>query len=170
MTRFKKSFTCLVLLQAGLAFAADSVNTPNAPQLSTMSAAQKKQEQKYFATHSFDFSSIFKRYHPGPYWILQNKQQFKLSPDQIKYQEELKLGMAKSTISGNTALQKAYEKYAADAAAPEPSVTAINQDIEDIGKSQTHLALLMVPYHLKAYSALTPAQQTIYRKLITEHQ
>jgi hypothetical protein len=139
-------------------------------QLSTMSAEQKKQEQQYFASHSFEFSSIFKRHHPGPYWILEKTKEFQLSGEQIKQQEVLKFAMAKSTISGNTVLQKAYTKYASDASAAEPSLAVIKQDIEAIGKAQTHLALVMVPYHLKAYAALNPAQQTLYRKLVAEQK
>lgn len=139
-------------------------------QLSKMTAEQKKREQEYFRSHSFDFSSIFSSRHPGPYWILENAKQFQLSSEQIKHQEDLKFGMAKSTIAGNTALQRAYEQYASDASAVEPSLAAIKKDIEAIGKAQTNLALVMVPYHLRAYSALTPAQQTLYRKLVAERK
>ena len=74
--------------------------------------------------------------------------------------------MAKSTIAGNTALKQAYEKYATDAAAIAPSLAVIHQDIEAIGKAQTHLAQVMVPYHLKAYAALNPTQQALYRKWV----
>lgn len=91
-----------------------------------------------------------------------------MSSEQIKHQENLKFSMAKSTISGNAALQKAYKKYASDASAAEPSLAVIQKDIEDIGKAQNHLALVMVPYHLKAYSALNPAQQTLYRELVAK--
>ena len=98
-------------------------------QLPTMSAEQKKQAQQYFASHSFEFSSIFKRHHPGPYWILEKTKEFQLSSEQIKQQEDLK-----------------------------------------IGKAQTHLALVVVPYHLKAYAALNPVQQTLYRKLAEKQQ
>ena len=170
MKLLKKSFTGLVLLLAGLAPAhasGDIERADSTTQLSTMSAEQKKQEQQYFASHSFEFSSIFKRHHPGPYWILEKTKEFQLSGKQIKQQEELKFAMAKSTISGNTILQKAYKKYASDASATEPSLAVIKKDIEDIGKAQTHLALVMVPYHLKAYAALNPAQQTFYQKLVT---
>ena len=56
--------------------------------------------------------------------------------------------------------------WASDAAAVEPSLAVINEDIEAIGKAQTHLARVMVPYHLDAYAALRPAQQVLYRKLV----
>ena len=74
--------------------------------------------------------------------------------------------MAKSTLSSSAVLQKAYEKYASDASATEPSLAVINDDIEAIGNAQTHLARVMVPYHLDAYAALRPAQQVLYRKLV----
>lgn len=138
------------------------------PQLSKMSESQKKQQQQYFGAHSFEFSSIFKSHHPGPYWILEKTKEFQLSDEQIKQQEALKFSMAKTTITGNTALQKAYKKYASDASATEPSLAVIKKDIEAIGKAQTQLALVMVPYHLKAYAALNPAQQTLYRKFVAE--
>lgn len=173
MKLLAESLLGIALLQAGVALAEVSGGVDPADatkQLSTMSTAQKQQEQEYFGAHSFEFSSIFKRHHPGPYWILAKTKQFQLSSAQIKQQEELKFGMAKNTISGNTALQKAYEKYAADAKAKTPSLAVIQQDIEAIGKAQTHLALVMVPYHLKAYAALNPAQQTLYRKLVAEQK
>lgn len=169
----KKSFAGLVLLLAGFApvHASDDVERADSTtQLSTMSAEQKKQEQQYFASHSFEFTSIFKRHHPGPYWILEKTKEFQLSSEQIKQQEDLKIGMAKSTISGSAVLKKAYKKYASDASAAEPSLAVIKKDIEDIGKAQTHLALAMVPYHLKAYAALNPVQQTLYRKLVEKQQ
>ena len=161
----------IALLQAGFALAqasGEAGRVDSATPLSSMSAEQKKQEQEYFASHSFEFPSLFSRLHPGPYWILENAKQFELSSEQIKQQENLKFAMAKSTISGNAALRKAYEKYASDAAAANPSLAVIKKDIEDIGKAQTRLALVMVPYHLQAYSALNPAQQTLYRKLVAQ--
>ncbi len=169
MKLLKKYFTGIALMLASFAPAHASNNIGHADSkasLSSMSAEQKKEQQKYFASHSFEFSSIFKSHHPGPYWILEHAQQFQLSSEQMKQQENLKFSMAKSTITGNTALQNAYKKYASDASAGEPSLALINQDIEAIGQAQTHLALVMVPYHLKAYSALNPAQQTLYRKLV----
>lgn len=171
MKLLEKLILAIVLLQTGVALAEGSGGADHADaakQLSTMSKAQKQQEQAYFGAHSFEFSSIFKRHHPGPYWILAKTKQFQLTGAQIKQQEELKFGMAKNTISGNTALQKAYEKYTTDAKATTPSLAIIKQDIEAIGKAQTHLALVMIPYHLKAYTALNPEQQTLYRKLVAE--
>lgn len=167
------SFISIALFPAGIALAAApgaSEQTETAKQLSAMTAAQKKQGQEYFTAHSFDFSSIFKKHHPGPYWILKKKNQFQLSSAQIKKQDALKNAMAKNTLSGNAALKKAYEKYATDAAATEPSLAGINRDIDAIGKAQTHLAKVMVPYHLEAYRALSPAQQALYRKLVAEQK
>ena len=163
-----KSLLGLTLLLAGLApaHAAGQAGRaePNTP-LSEMSAAQKKQDQQYFASHSFEFSTLFKSHHPGPLWILEHAAQLELSAAQTQQQELLKLAMAKGTIAGNAALQAAYRKYAADAAVAEPSLAVMTRDIEHIGRAQTRLALVMVPYHLKAYAALTAAQKTVYRKL-----
>jgi len=173
MKLLKQSFAGIALLLAGFAPAHASGDVERADTtstLSTMSADQKKQAQQYFASHSFEFSSIFKSHHPGPYWILEHVKQLQLSSAQIKQQEELKFGMAESTISGDIALQNSYKKYASDASATEPSLTLIQQDIEAIGEAQTHLALVMVPYHLKAYSALNPAQQTLYRTLVAQQR
>lgn len=173
MMLLKKSFVAIPILLAAFASAPTltyAEGTASSTQLSKMSAEQKKQEQQYFASHSFEFSSIFKRYHPGPYWILEKAKQFQLTREQIKAQEDLKFAMAKNTIAGNAALQEAYTKYATDAMVTEPSLTVIQRDIEVIGNAQTQLARVMVPYHLQAYSALTPAQQTLYRKLVAEPQ
>jgi hypothetical protein len=133
-----------------------------------MSAEQKKQEQQYFTEHSFEFSSLFKSHHPGPYWVLARAEQFQLSPEQHKQQEELKNGMAEGTIAGNTALKKAYEKYARDAAAAEPAEDTLNADIEAIGKAETHLTQVMIPYHLKSYAALNPTQRSRYKRLLPQ--
>ena len=169
----RKPFISIVLLLAGFSqvYASGDVESGDSTtQLSNMSSDQKKQEQKYFASHSFEFSSIFKSHHPGPYWILENAKQLRLSSEQIKHQEGLKFAMAKNTIADNATLQEAYKKYASDASATEPSLAVIKKDIEDIGTAETHLALVMVPYHLKAYSALNAAQQKLYRELVAKQQ
>jgi len=113
MKLLKKSCVGIVLLLAGFttAHASDDIKHADATtQLSSMSAEQKKQGQQYFASHSFEFSSIFKRHHPGPYWILEKTKEFQLSGEQIKQQEALKFAMAKSTISGNTYATKSIQK------------------------------------------------------------
>lgn len=171
MKPFVKYLIAIALLSAGVALADVTVDTNHATvakQLSSMTPAEKKQDQAYFTAHSFEFSSIFKSHHPGPYWILEKIKEFQLSSAQIKQQEQLKSGMAKSTIAGNAALKRAYEKYAVDAAATMPLLALINRDIDAIGKAQTHLAQVMVPYHLKAYAALNPDQQAIYRQLVAQ--
>ena len=163
----------VAFMQGGCALARSSIDNnrmESARPLSKMSAAQKKQQQQYFTSHSFEFSTIFKRYHPGPYWILEKTRQLQLSNAQIKQQEQLKFVMAKSTISANSVLQQAYAKYASDAKAENPSLAIIEQDIEAVGNAQTHLARVMVPYHLDAYKILNPAQQAVYRKLAAEHE
>lgn len=166
-----KSFAGIIFLQLALSQAVASEGPEggvSTARPSDMSAEQRKAEQQYFAAHSFEFSSIFKRHHPGPYWILANAEHFRLSAEQAKRQETLKLAMARATISGNVALRKAYEKYASDASAAEPSRAVVKKDIEAIGKAQTHLAQVMVPFHLDAYAALNPAQRETYRRLAAE--
>ena len=73
--------------------------------------------------------------------------------------------MANETISANTTVKKAYEKYASDAAMAEPSLATLKSDIEAIGEAQTHLALVMIPYHLKSYALLNDSQKSLYKKL-----
>lgn len=171
MKPFAKYLIAIALWSAGVALAEVTVNTDHAAgakPLSSMTPAEKKQDQAYFTAHSFEFSSIFKSHHPGPYWILEKTKEFQLSSAQIKQQEQLKYGMAKSTIAGNAALKRAYEKYAVDAAVTMPSLALLKRDIDAIGKAQTHLAQLMVPFHLKAYAALNPTQQALYRQLVAQ--
>lgn len=139
--------------------------SPGAINLTQMSDEQKMQQQKYFTEHSFEFSPIFKKYHPGPHWIIGHAQEFQLTEEQRKQQQELNNGMAKETIMANTALKSAYKKYEADAAMEEPLPEVLNKDIEAIGKAQTHLAQVMIPFHLKSYEILTASQKAVYKKL-----
>ncbi len=139
-----------------------------AMQLSHMTKEQQMQAQKYFRYHSLGFSDIFKRYHPGPYWILHNAKRLDLTKDQIAQEEKLRDGMAISTITDDRKLQKAYAIYKKDAAVAEPKASALKRDIYNVGKAETLLAWEMVPYHLKGYSILTPAQRTTYTMLAKE--
>lgn len=153
MKLLRTSLIAITFLQAGCALSpsvGEGERAEPAPNLSTMSAEQKKEEQQYFRSHAFEFSSIFSAHHPGPYWILENAEQFQFSSEQIKQQEELKFGMAKATISGNAALRKAYEKYASDASAPEPSLAVIKQWRFRLKRSQHSGACeATVPAHVK---------------------
>lgn len=137
-------------------------------QLSHMTKEQKIQAQKYFRSHSLGFSEIFKRYHPGPYWILHNAKKFDLTKNQIIQEEKLKDGMAVSTITDDKKLQKAYAIYQENAAVAVPNESVIKRDIYNVGKAETHLAWEMVPYHLKGYSILTPEQKRTYAILARE--
>ena len=139
-----------------------------AMQLSHMTKDQKMQAQKYFRSHSLGFSEIFKRYHPGPYWILHNAKKLDLTKRQIAQEEKLKDGMAISTITDDKKLQKAYAIYKENAAVAEPKASVIKRDIYNVGKAETLLAWEMVPYHLKGYSILTPAQKNTYTMLAKE--
>jgi Spy/CpxP family protein refolding chaperone len=164
-------FAGALLLPAGVAFTAvaQSAGPQHAgARLSSMTMAQKHQEQQYFTNHSFEFSSLFKRYHPGPYWILAKSSEFKLTAAQTRQQETLKNAMAKDTIKANIALKQAYAKYATDAKLAAPSLDTLRQDIDAIGHAQTRLAQVMLPYHLDSYAALTPTQQAVYNKLVAQ--
>ena len=173
-----KSCTIACLL-AGMVLSAGAVlaTTPgDAPpgtgstSLSRMTMAQKHDAQQYFTAHSLEFSSLFKRYHPGPYWILAKARQFKLTPAQTAQQEGLKNAMAIATIKGNMALKQAYAKYAADARLTVPALDTLRRDIDAVGQAQTRLAQVMVPYHLESYAALTPIQQALYTRLAAQQK
>ncbi|MHB1201762.1 MAG: hypothetical protein ACYCZC_01290 [Acidithiobacillus sp.] len=137
-------------------------------QLAQLSPGQKMQAQKYFQEHSLGFSAIFKRYHPGPYWILKNKQTFHLTTKQIQQETRLKEDMAKNTIADERVLQRAYKNYALYAATAEPAPSILKKDITAVGKAQTRLAWEMVPYHLQGYALLNPAQKKIYTRLAAQ--
>ena len=137
-------------------------------QLSHMTKEQKAQAQEYFRSHSLGFSSIFKRYHPGPYWILHNAQKLNLTKYQVEQEKKLKYGMAISTITDDMKLQKAYAIYKENAATSMPNEAVIKRAIYNVGKAETRLAWEMVPYHLKGYSMLNPAQKQTYTILAKE--
>ncbi|ACK80764.1 MULTISPECIES: hypothetical protein [Acidithiobacillus] len=153
------SITAILLLSTSSAYAL------SLGQLARMSPSQKKQAQQYFRTHSLDFSSVFKRYHPGPYWILKNKSAFRLTPRQIQGEVQLKNEMAMRTIEDSSALQHAYDKYKKDASTAHPTLAMIKSDIIRVGKAETQLAWEMVPYHLQGYALLNPAQKATYTQL-----
>ena len=158
---FISTVICLSTLMSGMANSATLTNDD----IARMSMADKISAQQYFRSHSFDFPSIFSAYHPGPYWILQEKDAFNLSDEQVKQQQTLKLEMAKNTIADETILKQAYKTYAADSAQLNPAIEQITADINAIGKAQTSLASEMVIYHLKSYALLNPNQKLLYVKL-----
>lgn len=137
-----------------------------APNLVHMSATQKAAQQEYFRAHSFGFSQNFGHYHPGPHWVLKHQQQLKLTALQLAQETKLNNGMARLTIQDNQRLHAAYQHYGQDAAVAQPMSAHIRTDISAIGKAQTALAWEMVPYHTRGYALLTPAQQTIYHRLV----
>ena len=137
-------------------------------EIARMSPQAKMAAQTYFKAHSFDFHSLFSAYHPGPYWILKNKNDFNLTTAQVKQEEKLKMEMAQRTLEDETALKQAYDTYTTDAARAEPNLQEILSDIEVVGKTQTSLASEMVDYHLKAYALLTAQQKTTYQKLVAD--
>ena len=163
--RMKRSILVYGLSVAIIGLFSSSSYALTTMQLSHMTKEQKMQAQKYFRAHSLGFSQIFKRYHPGPYWILHNAKEFGLTKNQVAQEEKLKDGMAISTITDDKKLQKAYAIYKRNAAATAPNESVLKRDIYNVGKAETLLAWEMVPYHLKGYSLLTPAQKKIYTML-----
>ncbi len=153
-----KRFALSAVLTLGIgqaAFAAPAITSPAPPTW-----------QPYFKTHSLDFPEIFRARHPGPNWILSHGTQLHLTSAQVTTEKQLMLGMVTSAKTKVAALQAAYAKYQADAAMPAPALPVITADIDAVGQAQTALGLAMVPYHLKAYAALTPAQQATFQSLV----
>jgi Spy/CpxP family protein refolding chaperone len=161
MKYYRSALLCGALIVSGVAYAA-------APPLSQMTPAQKQQEQKYFTAHSLEFSSMFKAYHPGPYWILHHDKEFALTKSQKQQETKLKNEMAMATIKDNRALKAAYHKYALDGAKTSPSVASIDADIDAVGQAQTRLAKEMVPFHLKSCQLLDAKQRKIYTSLAAQ--
>lgn len=133
-----------------------------------MTMPEKMQAQHYFRAHSLEFPAIFSAHHPGPYWLLQRRSQFKLTDAQMKEEQDLKLGMAKSTVDDEAVLQKAYAVYASDSTMLNPSVEQITSDIDAVGKAQTSLASEMVVYHVKSYELLNAEQKKTYQNLVAK--
>lgn len=133
-----------------------------------MSLVEKMQAQHYFRAHSLEFPATFSAHHPGPYWLLKRKDKFNFTDAQLKQEEALKLGMAKSTVDKEAVLQQAYKAYATDSAALDPSVEQITADIDAVGKAQTSLASEMVVYHVESYALLNAEQKKIYQEMVTE--
>ena len=110
---------------------------------------------KYFLGHSLG-------------WILRRQKQLKLTGQQIAEEKAFKLGMQRDTGAGIAALRNAYKIYSKDAARANPSISLIKKDIDAVGQAETALGFEMVPYHLKGYEILTPAQKAIYAQFEAE--
>ena len=156
-----KSRVLQVLLGVGLMISSPAF--AGAPARSQES--RRTETIKYFLAHSLGFAPIFNLYHHSPGWILRRQKQLKLTDQQITEEKAFKLGMQKSTGADIAALRKAYKTYSKDAARPNPPIALIRKDIEAVGRDETRLGFEMIPYHLKGYDILTPAQQAIYAKL-----
>ena len=158
-----RSFLAAALLLPAAFLAATLTARSGSPpgQMGAMST-----QMAYFRAHNFDFGANFRRYHPGPAWILQHAQQFNLTASQKTGEAMLKMGMISTTMTDTQKLQEAYKRYAQDSSAADPARSTIHADINAVGKAQTTLAFEMVPYHLKGYALLTPAQQTLYHTLV----
>ena len=123
----------------------------------------------YFPRHSLGFPEYFYQFHPGPHWDLVNASALHLTAAQIKQEKMLEMGMMQDTQRGVMALKNAYRKYGEDAKLPNPSIRALIQDVQAVGHAQTYLGYEMIPYHLKGYRLLDPAQQVIYHRLAREN-
>ncbi len=155
--------TAMALAMSGLGIpqAAEAAMSGDASAMSKM--------HMYFAHHSLGFPRHFCRFHPGPRFDLKNAAALHLTAAQIKQEKKLETGMMQDTKRGVMALQNAYRKYREDAKRPNPSIRALIQDVQAAGHAQAYLGYEMIPYHLKGYRLLDPAQQVIYQRLAREN-
>ncbi len=123
----------------------------------------------YFVHHNFGFARNFYRFHPGPHWDLMNASALHLTAAQIKQEKMLVTGMMQDTKQGVVALKNAYRKYREDAKQPNPSIRVLIHDVQAVGHAQAYLGYEMIPYHIKGYRLLDPAQQVIYHRLAREN-
>ena len=123
----------------------------------------------YFVHHNFGFARNFYQFHPGPHWDLMNASALHLTAGQIKQEKMLVMGMMQNTEHGVIALKKAYRKYREEAKLPDPSIRVLTQDVQAVGRAQAYLGYVMIPYHMKGYRLLDPAQQAIYHHLAREN-
>ncbi len=119
----------------------------------------------YFMHHSLGFPFIFFRFHPGPHWDLMHTAALHLTPQQVAEEKHLAMGMMMETSRGVRQLKAAYRNYRKAARAPNPSIRALVGDVMAVGRAETYLGYVMIPFHLKGYRVLDPAQQAIYQRL-----
>ena len=123
----------------------------------------------YFVHHNFGFARNFYRFHPGPHWDLMNASALHLTAAQIKQEKMLVTGMMQDTKQGVVALKNAYRKYREYAKQPNPSIRVLIHDVQAVGHAQAYLGYEMIPYHIKGYRLLDPAQRVIYHRLAREN-
>ena len=126
------------------------------------------QRKMYFMHHSLGFPFIFFRFHPGPHWDLMHAAALHLTPQQVAEEKHLAMGMMIATGRGVRRLKAAYRTYREAARAPNPSIRAIIRDVMAVGRAQTYLGYVMIPFHLKGYRLLDPTQQAIYQRLTAQ--
>ncbi len=119
----------------------------------------------YFMHHSLGFPFIFFVFHPGPHWDLMHAAALHLTPQQVAEEKHLAMGMMMETGRGVRQLKAAYRNYRMAARAPNPSIRALVGDVMAVGRAQTYLGYVMIPFHLKGYRLLDPAQRIIYLRL-----
>ncbi len=122
----------------------------------------------YFMHHSLGFPHIFFRFHPGPHWDLMHAAALHLTPRQVAQERTLAMGMMRDTSRGIRHLKAAYRRYRLAARAANPSIRALVRDVTAVGRAQTYLGYVMIPFHLRGYRLLNPGQQAIYRHLAQE--
>jgi Spy/CpxP family protein refolding chaperone len=156
---------CAAVLASAAPVAALAQTTPT-QMAGTQTAGAAPAWQAYFRAHSLEFPQVFRARHPGPGWILQHAAALHLTAAQVSAETRLKAGMVGAARSAVSGLQAASARYQADAAMTAPSLRVITADIEAVGRAQTRVGLAMVPYHLKAYAVLTPAQKATFQALV----
>ena len=154
--------TIVVLVMLGI-----GVSQAEAAMPSNANAMEKI--HMYFVHHNFGFARNFYQFHPGPHWDLMNASALHLTAEQIKKEKILVIGMMQNTEHGVMALKKAYRKYREEAKRPDPSIKVLTQDVQAVGRAQAYLGYVMIPYHMKGYRLLDPAQQAIYHHLAREN-
>ncbi|HUX62941.1 hypothetical protein [Sulfuricella sp.] len=157
------------IVTTAMAFAAMAMGIPPVEAAMPGDTNAMAKMHRYFAHHSLGFPEHFYQFHPGPHWDLMNSSALRLTPAQIKQEKMLGMGMMQDTERGIMALKKAARQYSEDAKLPNPSIRALARDVQAVGYAQAYLGYEMIPYHIKGYRLLDPAQQVIYHRLAREN-
>lgn len=161
--------TAIRIMTTAMALAALTIKIPQAEAAMPGNANAMAKMHQYFVGHFLGFAKYFYQFHPGPNWDLMNASALHLTAAQIKLEKTLVMGMMEDTKRGVMALKKAYRRYADDAKKPNPSIRVLIKDVQVVGHAQAYLGYEMIPYHLKGYRLLDPAQRVIYHRLAREN-
>ncbi|APZ42624.1 hypothetical protein [Acidihalobacter ferrooxydans] len=132
-------------------------------------ATSMEKMHMYFVHHNFGFARNFYQFHPGPHWDLMHASALHLTAAQIKREKMLTMSMMHDTKQGIAALKSAYRQYREYAKQPNPSIRVLIHDVQAVGRAQAYLGYEMIPYHMKGYRLLDPAQRVIYHRLAHEN-